>query len=72
MASGLRKQRKIKSKATPNQRPPEIRALEDRFQEALNTRVRLKPSKKGGRVVIYYYSDEEFNALYQQLIGDEL
>ena len=51
---------------------PEIRALEDRFQEALNTRVRLKPSKKGGRVVIYYYSDEEFNALYQQLIGDEL
>lgn len=51
---------------------PEIRALENRFQEVLNTRVKLKPSKKGGRVVIYYYSDEEFNALYQQLTGEDL
>ena len=60
------------SNATKSAPSPEIRALEDRFQEALKTRVRLKPSKKGGRVVIYYYSDEEFNALYQQLTGEDL
>ncbi len=58
-----------KSKPAPS---PEVRAMEDRFREALGTRVRLRPSKKGGRVVIYYYSDEEFQALYEHLTGEEL
>ncbi|MBN1878128.1 MAG: ParB/RepB/Spo0J family partition protein [Anaerolineae bacterium] len=50
----------------------EIRALEERFQASLGTRVQLRPKNKGGRVVIYYYSDEEFNALYTRLTGEEL
>lgn len=58
-----------KAKAAP---PPEIRALEERFQEALGTRVRLRAGRKGGRVIIYYYSDEEFQTLYAQLTGQEL
>ncbi|MCD4738619.1 MAG: ParB/RepB/Spo0J family partition protein [Anaerolineae bacterium] len=53
--------------------PPEIRALEERFQESLGTRVHLHTNEKGGgRVVIYYYSHEEFNALYQHLTGEPL
>jgi len=51
---------------------PHIRELEERFQAALGTRVRVKHGKKQGRVVIYYYSDEEFQALYHRLTGDEL
>lgn len=51
---------------------PEVRALEERFQESLGTRVRLKAGRKGGRLVIYYYSDEEFQSLYQRLTGDDL
>jgi ParB family transcriptional regulator, chromosome partitioning protein len=51
---------------------PQIRALEERFCEALGTRVRLRHGKNKGRVVIYYYSDEEFHALYQRLTGEEL
>ncbi|HEY88634.1 MAG TPA: ParB/RepB/Spo0J family partition protein [Thermoflexia bacterium] len=52
---------------------PEVHALEERFQESLGTRVRLRTNEKGGgRVVIYYYSDEEFNALYQHLTGEQL
>ncbi len=51
---------------------PHIRELEERFQAALGTRVSVKHGKKQGRVVIYYYSDEEFQALYQRLTGDEL
>lgn len=58
-----------KAKAAP---PPEVRALEERFQEALGTRVRLLTGRKGGRVIIYYYSDEEFQNLYAQLTGQEL
>ncbi len=49
--------------------PPEVRALENRFQQALGTRVRLRPGKKGGRLVIYYYSDEDLEALYARLVG---
>lgn len=51
---------------------PHIQALEARFQEALGTRVSVKHGKKKGRVVIYYYSDEEFQSLYQRLTGEEL
>ncbi len=50
----------------------QIRKLKDRFEAALNTRVQLENTKKGGRVVIYYYSDEEFQALYHRLTGEEL
>ncbi|MGC9348568.1 MAG: ParB/RepB/Spo0J family partition protein [Anaerolineae bacterium] len=51
---------------------PHLQALEERFQEALSTRVRLRHGRKGGRIVIYYYSDEEFQALYRHLTGEEL
>ncbi len=56
----------------PSTPPPEVRALEERFQESLGTRVRLKSGRKGGRIIIYYYSDEEFQALYHNLTGEEL
>lgn len=60
--------------AAPRREPedPQIRALEERFCEALGTRVRLRHNKQQGRVVIYYYSDEEFQALYQRLTGETL
>jgi ParB family transcriptional regulator, chromosome partitioning protein len=51
---------------------PEVEALEENFEASLGTRVRLKTGRKGGRVVIYYYSDEEFQALYERLTGETL
>jgi len=51
---------------------PEVQALEESFEASLGTRVRLKAGRKGGRVVIYYYSDEEFQALYERLTGETL
>lgn len=47
---------------------PETRALETRFREALGTKVNLTRSGKGGRVVIYFYSDEELDALYERIV----
>ncbi len=58
-----------KPKSTPL---PEVQALEESFEASLGTRVRLKAGRKGGRVVIYYYSDEEFQALYERLTGERL
>ncbi|MDF1515814.1 MAG: hypothetical protein P1S60_18550, partial [Anaerolineae bacterium] len=56
-----------KTDASPS---PEIKAIEQRFEEALGTRVRLRNGKKGGNLVIYYYSDEEFQTLYERLVGE--
>lgn len=46
---------------------PEVQALENRLREALGTRVHVRPGKKGGRVIIYYYSEEELEGLYERL-----
>jgi ParB family chromosome partitioning protein len=50
---------------------PEIRALETNFREALGTKVSLSRSGESGRIVIYFYSDEELDALYERIVGDE-
>ncbi len=56
----------------PKREPsPETRALESRFREVLGTRVSLKRSGERGRIVIYFYSDEELDALYERIIGGE-
>lgn len=47
---------------------PETQALERRFQEALGTRVALYRSRRGGRLVIHFYSEEELEALAERLL----
>ena len=42
---------------------PEVKSLEDQLRSLLGTKVTLKHGKKGGTVVIYYYSEEELDAL---------
>lgn len=41
--------------------------VEKRLQNSLGTKVTLKHGKKGGTVTIYYYSDEELDALLDKL-----
>jgi ParB family chromosome partitioning protein len=48
-----------------------MRELEDRFRNALGTRVQLSKSRRGGRLVIYFYSDEELDRIYQAIVGDD-
>src|SRR5437773_8367803 len=40
------------------------------FRSVLGTKVSLARSRKGGRIVIEYYSDEELGRLYDRLTGD--
>ena len=47
---------------------PETKALEERFREALGTKVQLFRSKRGGRLVIYFYSEEELQNLYDLIV----
>ena len=53
--------------------PPKMdnaREYESRLREALGTRVGIERSRKGGRIVIDFYSDEEFTAVYARIIKD--
>jgi ParB family chromosome partitioning protein len=47
----------------------EIERLEEDLRHALGTKVTLARSRKGGRIVIEYYSDEEFSRLFDRLTG---
>jgi ParB family chromosome partitioning protein len=48
---------------------PDVAALEDELRQALGTKVTLRPGKRGGRIVIEYFSEEEFQGLYDRLRG---
>lgn len=49
----------------------EMHALEDRFRNALGTKVQLSRSRRGGKLVIYFYSDEELDRIYGTIVGEE-
>lgn len=53
--------------ATP---PPEVEALEEQLRSYLGTRVTLRKGKKGGSLTIHFFSDEELNALVNQIIRE--
>lgn len=54
-----------KVKAAP---PPDINELEERLRSSLGTKVTLRAGKKGGTLTLYYYSDEELEALMKRLL----
>jgi ParB family chromosome partitioning protein len=51
-------------------RSPETEALEREFRDALGTRVDLFRSRKGGKVVIHFYSEEDLQSLYDRLLPE--
>ena len=48
---------------------PDLDRVEEELRQALGTKVSLTRSRRGGRIVIEYYSDEELGRLYERLIG---
>jgi ParB family transcriptional regulator, chromosome partitioning protein len=56
-------------RASPT-RSVESEELENRLREALRTKVELHRGRRGGRLVIHFYSDEELEAIYQALAGE--
>ena len=62
--TGERPPTKPKPEATP-----EVKALESRLRSHFGTKVNLNNGKKGGSLVIYYYSDEELNTILDKILG---
>ena len=49
--------------------PAGSRALEDDFRKALGTKVQVFRSRKGGKIVLHFYSEEELEAIYEKIVG---
>jgi ParB family chromosome partitioning protein len=66
----IKSEEKPKPKAAPRL-SAELAAIESEFRHRLGTQVQIQQSEKGGKVVIHYYSDEELQAIYEAIVGEE-
>ena len=51
-------------------RHAESDALAAKLRAALGTKVTLKRGRKGGQIIIHFYSDEELNAVAEVILGE--
>jgi ParB family transcriptional regulator, chromosome partitioning protein len=67
----VRRLREPRVTAAPSRRvlDPDLERVEDELRRRLGTKVTLTRSRKGGRIIIEFYSDEELGQLYDRLIG---
>jgi ParB family chromosome partitioning protein len=65
----LREPRSPAVRTSERQPDPDLERVEEDLRRSLGTKVSLARSRKGGRIVIEYYSDEELGRLYERLTG---
>jgi ParB family chromosome partitioning protein len=66
--------RRLREPREPVARPAQtadadVERVEEDLRRSLGTKVRLTRTRRGGRIVIDYYGDEELARLYQRLVG---
>jgi ParB family chromosome partitioning protein len=55
--------------ATQAEPDPDVERVEEDLRRSLGTKVRLTRTRRGGRIVIDYYGDDELARIYQRLVG---
>ena len=50
---------------------PDVERVEEDLRRSLGTKVRLTRTRRGGRIVIEYFGEDELARLYQRLVGGE-
>jgi len=65
----LREPRPTSASAAAAPLDPDLERVEEDLRRRLGTKVTLARSRKGGRIIIEFYSDEELAQLYDRLIG---
>ena len=65
----MREPRPEATAAPQRKADPDLERVEEDLRRALGTKVSLARSRRGGRIVIEYYSDEELGRLYERLTG---
>ncbi len=57
----------VKSKPAPKPLPLELQDMENRMQETFGLRTQLRGTRKRGKIILQYYSEDELERLYQCL-----
>jgi ParB family chromosome partitioning protein len=65
----LREPRPVEQRADPRPQDPDLERVEEDLRAALGTKVTIARSRRGGRIVIEYYGEDELGRLYERLIG---
>jgi len=55
----------------PRSLPPEWGYLQNQFRQTLGTRVDIQRGRKGGKLVIHFYSDEDLQALFEAIVVED-
>lgn len=58
---------KVKTKVIKTKIDPQIKQLEDQLISALGTKVKLSYSKGGGKIIVSYYSNDDFERIFSIL-----
>ncbi|MPZ47756.1 MAG: ParB/RepB/Spo0J family partition protein [Dehalococcoidia bacterium] len=66
-AESLAKGRAAVRKLTPRLLSPDLAAIQERLRSSLGTKVDLTKGRKGGRLVVHFFSDEELDAIIEKL-----
>jgi ParB family chromosome partitioning protein len=59
---------RVATQAVPD---PDAERVEEDLRRSLGTKVRLTRTRRGGRIVIEYFGEEELARLYQRLVGGQ-
>ncbi|MBI3913907.1 MAG: ParB/RepB/Spo0J family partition protein, partial [Chloroflexi bacterium] len=62
-------EKKKKKPKEEREMPAATRKLEEDFRKALGTKVQVSRSRKGGKVVIHFFSEEELESVYEKIVG---
>jgi ParB family chromosome partitioning protein len=54
---------------TPARPDPDLERVEEDLRRSLGTKVILARTRRGGRIVIEYYSDEDLGRIYERIVG---
>lgn len=65
----LREPGKPRAAAPAAASDPDVERVEEDLRQSLGTKVRLTRTRRGGRIVIEYYGDDELARIYQRLLG---
>ena len=65
----IREPREPRATADAAPPDPDVERVEEDLRRSLGTKVRLTRTRRGGRIVIDYYGDDELARIYQRLVG---
>jgi ParB family transcriptional regulator, chromosome partitioning protein len=63
------KLKRHKPKTSEHDAPAGTRALEEELRKALGTKVQVFRSRRGGKIVVNFYSEEELHSIYERIVG---